>query len=64
MILRADNLTNLDKVIKFGLPASFADIKNRSIQFRSDMHGMFIQSAKLNGNPPEDETIPLLPAER
>jgi len=41
MILQADNLTSLDKVIKFGLPASFADITNRSIQFRFDMPGMF-----------------------
>jgi Family of unknown function (DUF5677) len=41
MSLQADNLINLDKVIKFGLPASFADIQNRSIHFRSDMPGMF-----------------------
>ncbi len=41
MSLQADNLINLDKVIKFGLPASFADIQNRSIHFRSDMPVMF-----------------------
>jgi hypothetical protein len=41
MHLQSDNLTNLDKVIKFGLPPSFADIQNRSIQVPSDMPGMF-----------------------
>jgi len=41
MSLQADNLINLDKVIKFGLPAGFVDIQNRSIHFRSDMPGMF-----------------------
>jgi hypothetical protein len=41
MSLQADNLVNLDKVIKFGLPSSFADLQNRSVRFRSDMPGMF-----------------------
>ena len=41
MSLQADNLVNLDKVIKFGLPASFTDLQNRSVRFRSDMPGMF-----------------------
>jgi hypothetical protein len=41
MSLQADNLVNLDKVIKFGLPTSFADLQNRSVRFRSDMPGVF-----------------------
>jgi len=41
MTLQADNLINADKVIKFGLPASFSDFQNRSIRFRPDMPGMF-----------------------
>jgi hypothetical protein len=41
MSLQADNLVNLDKVIKFGLPASFADLQNRFVRFRSDMPGTF-----------------------
>lgn len=41
MSLQADNLVNVDKVIKFGLPAGFADLQNRSIRFRSDMPGVF-----------------------
>jgi hypothetical protein len=41
MKLQADNLVNADKVIKFGLPASFLDLQNRSIRFRPDMPGMF-----------------------
>jgi hypothetical protein len=41
MCLQMDNLVNLDKVIKSGLPASFSDFQNRSIPYRSDMPGMF-----------------------
>jgi hypothetical protein len=41
MSLQADNLANLDKIIGFGLPASFLDLQNRTIRFRSDMPGMF-----------------------
>lgn len=39
--LEMDNLVNLDKVIKSGLPISFSDFQNRSIRFRSDMPGVF-----------------------
>ena len=39
--LQMDNLTNLDKVIKSGLPASFTDFKNRSLRYRTDMPGIF-----------------------
>jgi len=41
MSLQADNLVNVDKVIKSGLPASFSDLQTRSIRFRSDMPGVF-----------------------
>jgi hypothetical protein len=41
MSLQMDNLVNLDKVIKSGLPASFSTFQNRSIRLRSDMPGMF-----------------------
>jgi Family of unknown function (DUF5677) len=41
MSLQMDNLVNLDKVIKSGLPASFSDFQNRSVRFRSDMPGVF-----------------------
>jgi hypothetical protein len=41
MSLQADNLVNLDKVIKFGLPTSFAGLQNCSVRFRSDMPGVF-----------------------
>jgi Family of unknown function (DUF5677) len=39
--LQMDNLVNLDKVIKSGLPVSFSDFQNRSVRFRSDMPGVF-----------------------
>ena len=39
--LQMDNLINLDKVLKSGLPASFSDFQNRSISFTSDMPGVF-----------------------
>lgn len=39
--LRMDNLVNLDKVLKSGLPVSFSDFQNRSVRFRSDMPGVF-----------------------
>jgi hypothetical protein len=39
--LQMDNLVNLDKVIKSGLPASFSDFQNHSVRFRSDMPGVF-----------------------
>jgi hypothetical protein len=45
MRLQADNLINLDKVLRFGLPARFFDLQNRSGRFRSDMPGIF--------NPPD-----------
>ena len=41
MSLQMDNLVNLDKVIKSGLPAGFLEFQNRSIRFRSDMPGVF-----------------------
>ena len=39
--LQMDNLVNLDKLIKSGLPISFSDFQNRSVRFRSDMPGVF-----------------------
>ncbi len=39
--LQMDNLVNLDKVIKSGLPARFSDFQNRSLRFTSDMPGVF-----------------------
>lgn len=39
--LQMDNLVNLDKIIKSGLPASFSDFQNRSVRIRSDMPGIF-----------------------
>jgi hypothetical protein len=43
--LQADNLVNLDKVLKFGLPPRFIDLQNRFVRYRSDMPGLF--------NPPD-----------
>src|SRR5258708_32973717 len=39
--LQMDNLVNLDKVIKSGLPASFSDFQNRRLRYRTDMPGIF-----------------------
>jgi len=39
--LQMDNLVNLDKVIKSGLPASFSDFQNRFVRIRSDMPSIF-----------------------
>ena len=39
--LQMDNLVNLDKVIKSGLPASFSDFQRRSVRVRSDMPSIF-----------------------
>jgi hypothetical protein len=41
MGLQVKNLINADKVVKFGLPASFVAIQNRTVKVRSDMPGMF-----------------------
>jgi hypothetical protein len=36
-----DNLVNLDKVIKSGLPIGSLDFQKRSVRFGSDMPGVF-----------------------
>jgi hypothetical protein len=41
MSLQMDNLVNLDKIIKSGLPASFSDFQNRFVRIRSDMPSIF-----------------------
>ena len=41
MSLQMDNLVNLDKIIKSGLPASFSDFQNRFLRIRSDMPSIF-----------------------
>jgi hypothetical protein len=45
MSLQMDNLANLDKVIKSGLPASLSEFQKRSIRLRSDMPGWFNRQA-------------------
>ena len=50
---QSKNLINADKVIKFGLPASFETIQNRNVKFRSDMPGIFTpRSPKRWTEPP------------
>jgi hypothetical protein len=40
LVLQSDNLKNTDKVLKRGLPASFAEFQNtRVLPFTSDMPG-------------------------
>jgi Family of unknown function (DUF5677) len=41
LVLQSDNLTNTDKVLKRGLPTSFAEFQKRSLPFTSDMPGVF-----------------------